>query len=262
MIAGGLDRLRRDYIDGSDPVPAPDAGVIGDGDYRAIGAEFLGHFTELGGLRPGHRVFEIGCGTGRMAMPLRRYLSAQGSYLGMDIVAPAIDWCRRAIAAEDPRFDFRCDDLYHPLYNSTGRQSASTARFPVEDGGADFVIATSVFTHLSRQVFERYLDESARVLAPGGRLFATFFLINEENRQVASAPASRYPFDLSDPGPFYRDPSGGALLAAVAVEEAWLLDRAADSGLTLLRPVAYGFWPSDDPSQGTSYQDICVFSRA
>lgn len=34
------------------PVPPQEDVFVGDGDYRAIGAEFLGHFVRMGGLHP------------------------------------------------------------------------------------------------------------------------------------------------------------------------------------------------------------------
>nr|MEC9419338.1 class I SAM-dependent methyltransferase [Pseudomonadota bacterium] len=33
------------------PVPPSEDNFVGDGDYLAIGTEFLGHFIDLGGLR-------------------------------------------------------------------------------------------------------------------------------------------------------------------------------------------------------------------
>ena len=69
---------------------------VGDGDFRAIGAEFLRHFVKLGDLRPTDKVLEIGCGIGRMAVPLTQYLST-GTYDGMDVVADGINWCSQNI---------------------------------------------------------------------------------------------------------------------------------------------------------------------
>ena len=62
MTTADLDALAAAYLAGDDPMPGPDESFVGDGDYRAIGAEFLKHFVQLGGLRPDETVFEIGCG--------------------------------------------------------------------------------------------------------------------------------------------------------------------------------------------------------
>jgi hypothetical protein len=41
------------------------------------------------------------------------------------------------------------------------------------------VLAKSLFTHLSQREAERYLAETARVLAPGGRALVTAFLFGD-----------------------------------------------------------------------------------
>ena len=99
------------------PAPPPELTFCGDGDFRAIGAEFLGHFVRLADLRPQHRVLDIGCGIGRMAVPLTQYLFDPGSYMGIDIVADGISWCNRTISTRYENFQFRHLDLFHPLYN-------------------------------------------------------------------------------------------------------------------------------------------------
>src|SRR5271169_1165176 len=54
------------------------------GDFVSVGREFLAYFRNLGYLRPDQRVLDVLCGPGRMAIPLTGYLSAQGSYEGVD----------------------------------------------------------------------------------------------------------------------------------------------------------------------------------
>jgi hypothetical protein len=65
---------------------------VGDGNFEQIGREYMGHFIQLGGLKPHEQVLEIGCGIGRMAIPLTAYLNDDGRYEGFDIVRPEIRW--------------------------------------------------------------------------------------------------------------------------------------------------------------------------
>ena len=58
-----------------DLVPPRRLSFVGAGDFTAIGLEFLRYFQDLGGLRPTDHVLDVGCGIGRMALPLTGYLS-------------------------------------------------------------------------------------------------------------------------------------------------------------------------------------------
>jgi hypothetical protein len=68
--------------------------VGGEENYRQINEEFLGYFIEIGGLKPSHRVLDVGCGIGIMAARLTDFLSPVGSYDGFDVVKIGIDWDR------------------------------------------------------------------------------------------------------------------------------------------------------------------------
>ena len=54
---------------------------IGDGDYVAIGTEFLRLLVEHSGLKPEAQVLDIGCGLGRVAQPLKHFLAPGGATL-------------------------------------------------------------------------------------------------------------------------------------------------------------------------------------
>lgn len=96
------------------PEPNPDSVFVGDGDFRAVGVEFLGHFIRLAGLRPESRVLDIGCGIGRMAVPLTQYLDFEkGRYSGIDPVEGGIAWCRRFITPAYQNFSFQRVDIAH-----------------------------------------------------------------------------------------------------------------------------------------------------
>lgn len=148
---------------------------VGQGDFRRIG-EDLAALLVRNGLEPHHRVLDIGCGVGRLAIPLTRHLTT-GTYDGFDIVKRWIRWCRRNITPKHPNFRFTHADIYNSHYNRSGIP-ASEYRFPYADATFDFAFATSVFTHLDVDAARHYLRETHRVLKPGGKLLATFFFID------------------------------------------------------------------------------------
>ncbi|HEY0523130.1 MAG TPA: methyltransferase domain-containing protein [Stellaceae bacterium] len=254
-----LDAIRRNRFL---PVPPPEKLFIGDGDYLAIGAEFLGHFVRIGGLAPGERVLDIGCGIGRMAVPLTQYLDESGSYDGADIVADGIGWCREAIGSRYERFRFHHLDQHHPLYNPQGAVPTAEAALPFPDGAFDFVFLTSVTTHLEADALRRYAEEIRRVLAPpGGRCFVTAFLMNGPARDALRATdrsARRLPFDPDAAGPvFYAYPEQPT--AAVAFDEDFFLASFLAAGLRRKRPAVYGHWSG---RRTPVFQDICVLDIA
>src|SRR6185312_4279498 len=222
-------------------VPPPDLAFCGDGDFRTIGAEFLGHFVRLGELQPHERTLDIGCGPGRMAIPLTQYLSQDGSYTGVDVVAPGITWCRQNITSRYSNFGFERLDLQHPIYNPQGQIPTAALRLPFPDSSFDFICVVSVFTHLFTADVLAYANEIARLLAPGGRCFATAFLLNQPARRALRERASRLSFDAEADGPeIYADPS--APLAAVAFDEDHFLEKFLRVGLHRRRDATYGFW--------------------
>lgn len=164
-----------------DPLTPPHRlGFVGSGDFRASGDEFREQFVELAGLRPDEDVLDVGSGVGRVAVGLTGWL--QGRYEGIDIVRRGVEWCQQAITPRYPNFSFQVADLYNRHYNPEGRVPASEYRFPFEDQSFDFVVLTSVFTHLLPPDRDNYIAEIARVLRPAGRCFGTFFLFDNEAR--------------------------------------------------------------------------------
>jgi SAM-dependent methyltransferase len=157
------------------PLPAESSVVMATPQFRDIGMEFLWYFVAEGGLEPDHNVLDIGCGGGRMAAALLYYLDG-GSYHGFDIHPQSIAWCERSIAVRDARFRFEHVDVDNPAYHSSP-DSALELDFPAAEASIDFAIATSLFTHMFSEEVGHYLCQAARVLRPGGVLFATAFLL-------------------------------------------------------------------------------------
>ncbi|HYG88464.1 MAG TPA: class I SAM-dependent methyltransferase [Azospirillum sp.] len=238
------------------PVPPVDQQFVGDGDFRAIGTEFLRHFVQLGGLMPHHRVLEVGCGIGRMALPLTQYLD--GGYDGVDVVEDGIRWCADTITPAYPQFRFHHLDVANGLYNPGGRIEAAAAVLPFEAGSVDFVILTSVITHLRTVETARYAAETARLLKPGGRVFLSLFLVDGMAREGIRARTARPAFDPDEAGPeFIADPTTPN--AAVAYDETFLLGLFAAQGLRPARPVARGHWSGRRDTE--NFQDLLVLEK-
>ena len=126
---------------------------------RAINTLFLKHKVIL----KNRKVLDIGCGSGRTAIPLIKYLS-KGNYDGFDIVSDAIKWNKKYITTQCPNFKFIHSDVYNKHYNSSSSIQASSYTFPYPDEHFDLILLASVFTHMYPQDFEHYLSEISRVL--------------------------------------------------------------------------------------------------
>jgi SAM-dependent methyltransferase len=227
--------------------------LVGRGDFRQVGETFARYFVELGRLQPDDRVLDVGCGAGRIAIPLTRVLSPRGEYRGFDIVQRSIAWCETHVAPRYPNFRFSWCDVHNETYNPGGRCQASDYRFPFEDGGFDFVCAISLFTHMLTRDLEHYVSEIARVTSPGARCLATFFLLGHESRGLIASGASGLRFDEERDGAWVADRR--APENATAYEESFVRGLFERHGFRL-EPVRYGAWCGR--SSFVSYQDIVV----
>lgn len=225
-------------------------GLVGNSDFRATGEEFGKHLRELAGLKASDRVLDIGCGAGRLARVLAGELRPPGSYDGFDVSAEAVAWCQRHYRGTAAAFRFEHADLYNGMYNRSSTGVATEYRFPYRDGSFDLIIATSVFTHLLADAADHYLAEVARVLAPGGRFFSTWFLL--EPNQPGDHPPM---IDFQQTGGPTATIDVALPEAALAYDAAWLRRQFAQQGLRLREPIVWGTW-SGRP--GRSSQDIAV----
>lgn len=229
---------------------------VGAGDFNAIGQEFLQHFVQVGGLRPDDDVLDVGCGIGRMAIPLTGYLSRDGSYRGFDIVAKSVDWCEKHITPQHPNFQFEAFDLRNTLYNRKARSDAATFRFPYLDGSYDFVFATSLFTHLLPEAMRNYVGEIARVLRPDGTTLTTWCLLNPEARQGAANNPKALTFK-HDKGEYAVDDER-VPEAVVAYPEEVVREMFVSANL-VIQDIYFGSWSGR--TEALSGQDIIVARR-
>lgn len=230
--------------------------VGGEKDFQAINEEFAQYFVTLGGLRPDHRVLDVGCGIGVVASRLTRLLNAQGSYDGFDIVRVGIDWATKNIGRRYPNFRFTHTDVFNKHYNPKGKLDPDTFPFPHPDGRFDFVFLKSVFTHMRPEGVQHYMREIRRVLKPTGRCLATAFLLNDESTALIRAGRSSLALSHDFGGYSVVDPAFPE--TTIGFPETSFLQWARDAGLQLQPPVHFGSWCRRE--KFLSYQDILVLS--
>jgi SAM-dependent methyltransferase len=225
---------------------------VGHSDFAATGDEFMAHFVELAALQPSERVLDVGCGIGQMARPLAGYLTSDGSYDGFDVNRDGIGWCRRRYRRH-PNFRFQVADVFNARHNPRGAHRADEYRFPYDDASFDFVLAANAFTHLLEADATHYLAECERVLAPGGRLLATFFLLNDTSRALMAEGKAGLQFLDVDERLAILDESLPE--EAVAYDDEWVFETLRVNGLELvgLHP---GSWSGRD--EYVSFHDIVV----
>ena len=236
-------------------VPPRHMNFVGNGDFEATGDEFHRYFVELGGLEPKHRVLDLGCGIGRMARPLASYLTT-GSYEGLDIVPAGIRWCQRAYSQRYPNFRFQVADIHNRWYNPHGRFQAAEYTFPYGDQEFDFVFLSSVFTHMLPLGVKQSLSEIFRTMRPGGKCLVTFFLLNDEAKELINNGLSSRDFSFALDDCRVQNPRVPE--DAVAYEEKYVRTLLAETGFGV-ENVQYGSWCGR--TRHLSYQDIVIIRK-
>jgi SAM-dependent methyltransferase len=212
-------------------------------------------------LKPSDAVLEVGCGIGRDAIPLSEYLLS-GTYTGIDIIKPSIEWCSAHIGQNHPNFNFIHFDVKDQLHNSTGVIETTDIRLPFENGTMDKIFLFSVFTHMYRRDIEHYLREFRRVLKADGLIYATTFIYDDQIL-AAARHTNLTPFDLRfehEIGEGCRINNPNAPLGAVAYTRDVWDTMVAECGLSYAKPFLRGSWSGfySDPQEG---QDVAILKR-
>lgn len=220
-------------------------------DFERSGQDQVEFFKEVTCLEPDDAVLDIGCGVGRVALPLSKYLSNGGTYEGFDLEPDLVAWCQRHIQADRPNFRFTYADLT-TSYLPGRKYSAENFQFPYASGSFDLVYAGSVFTHMLPQAAENYLAETARVLKPDGRSSLTWLLYS---RGLSAAKLHRsveemFPHDFE----YYKIRMLERPEERVAYDLAWMRSAYERNGLTIIEPlrgdVTYSSVRAPDPRTG------------
>lgn len=238
-------------------LPPPELVHYVGGDFKKVGKEFLQHFIQIGALQSNEKVLDVGCGVGRMAVPLMNYLNEDGAYYGFDLFKEGITWCKNNISTIRNNFHFEHIDIYNQFYNPNGKEDAAQYRFPYEDESFDFIFLTSVFTHLLPKELEHYVSEIVRVLKKDGRCFITFFLINPESSYYLNSGLSTLAFHHQIENCYVANKDIPNFAVAYAEKNVHTLLNKYD--LELTNQPHYGSWCGRTDS--TSYQDIVLLKK-
>jgi ubiquinone/menaquinone biosynthesis C-methylase UbiE len=138
--------------------------AVGGGGYEANGRLECETLIEHG-LRPGHFVVDIGCGSGRLSTQLSQRFGHGIEYLGIDVVPELIAYARSKAA---------------PTYRFHVTEGLS---IPAPDNSVDYIAAFSVFTHLKHRETKSYLRDAHRVMQPGAKLVFSFLELPRHRRE-------------------------------------------------------------------------------
>lgn len=201
-----------------------------------VNVEFL---TSLGGVKPSDDVLDVGCGCGKEAAYLTKYLYRSSRYEGFDVAPQAIEWCKTYISSRYPNFHFQTADVFNKRYNPHGKFRVSEYRFPYGNESFDVVCLFSVFTHMLPQDMENYLLEITRVLKVDGRCFITFFLLNRDSLESINGKKSA--LDFKHDFGLYRTVNPNTPEESLCYDEEFVLGLYEKYNLKI-KHLRYGSW--------------------
>jgi hypothetical protein len=142
------------------------------------------------GLRPEHRLLDVGCGAMRGGVHFAAFLEPE-HYFGIDVndrlihAAKEVELPRAGLRDRVPARNLHVTDRFDAPFDTT----------------FDYAVGISLFTHLPLNHVRLCLYKVAQVMKPGARFFATYFPIAEDapydvrQRQVhVTTQAERDPF--------------------------------------------------------------------
>lgn len=243
---------------GNKPPMTPPRGMIftGSGDFVKSGKALMELCIQHTGLQPHGAILDVGCGIGRLAVPLTTYLTNKGRYEGFDVVEDGIKWCTKNISKLFPHFTFTYTPLRNDLYNLSTEQQAQSFIFPYANHSFDAVVLTSVFTHMQYAEVQHYLKEIKRVLKPEGKCLATFFVMDDATARQIKGKTNVMQFDHEYDNYFLHDAK--VKDANIAFKEPALQHMAQEAGLQISL-FNRGWWRGTTKENSLNFQDVVVF---
>lgn len=129
--------------------------------------------ADLARIQPGEQALDVGCGTGTLALIVRKRVGRAGHVAGVDPGTEQIARARSKAARRHLSIDF---------------QVGVIEQLPFPDATFDVVFSTLMMHHLPAPLKRQGLAEIARVLKPGGRLIIADF----KRKQERTGQAARF----------------------------------------------------------------------
>lgn len=129
------------------------------------------------GLKPQHRLLDIGCGALRLGVKLVDYLNS-GHYYGLDLRQELLDAGYERELTDTQRARLPRQNLWPTEHFAMD----AIATEPV-----NYAVAQSLFTHLPPAYLRLCLSALAPHIAQGGEFYATFFMVADTH--LVSDPA-------------------------------------------------------------------------
>lgn len=239
---------------------------VGGSDPEAVGDACYGILKRYIALNGNSRLLDFGCGIGRVLLSILKHEPAIGSIRGLDIMPQVIQFCDENITARFPRATFDLiqgsNDHYDDFIKAAGRASPKSREQMLATHASSFTgaYAFSVFTHLEIADFRSLLELLAALLAPGGELLITAFLLTPYSRRAIEKRECLFPFGETayeqDGKVFIGNPADR--LGFIAFDLSLVEQMVFEAGLVITQ-VEHGSWTGAGFS--ASLQDVIVCRR-
>lgn len=142
------------------------------------GPEYVQYMVKHG-LKPDHVVFDLGCGYGRCTIPLLRFQTVGGKYIGSEISQRRIEIASEWINEEG---------LNNKNFDLILSKDESLAF--LDDRSIDVTWVLSVFNHMPDITFEKTIEALGKKIKKGGLLFAYYANEDPYSKSVKFFPRS------------------------------------------------------------------------
>ncbi len=177
---------------------------------KKLGLEFYSLAAKLSGVKEGDKVLDVGCGTGTLALRLKKQAGDKGLVAGIDASRGMLKQAKIKADKENIHLDLRV---------------TSIEKIPFADDSFDVVTSTWVFHQLSLPLKKKGLKEILRVLRVGGH----FLLVDLHNITNPFRAFYNLPFYFWNEG--YKIHVHGKLpelLTEVGFKEVKIINRIRD----------------------------------